>query len=165
MFSTDSSQLTGSATTLVTVLPPWQEVNFPGEFGNPDTEATIWGWSADPDQDGSDNKMEWQFGGDPNDPLSTPVTGLVQPPAPLSASGLRILYRRRLNDPFVTYTEQGTSDLVNWLSGPLVINEISRTTIFPGGEYEDVVIEAIPTTSRLLPERYFLRVRADGCPP
>lgn len=49
----------GSASALLTILPPWQVVNFPEEFGNPEAEEAVWGWSADPDGPGDTDAKEW----------------------------------------------------------------------------------------------------------
>ncbi len=160
----DTADLTGTATALLTILPPWQKVNFPADFGNPEAEESVWGWSADPDGDGDNNAKEWQLGGDPNDPRSRAVSEAI--PSSLAHGGaLRVRYRRRYNDPAVSYLEQCSGDMTNWRSGPGITAQVSATLVYPGGEYEEVEVEAVETGSPPIPTEYFLRILAEGTPP
>jgi len=163
----DSGGLEGVGTTLLHVLSPWQKVYFPNDYPNPETEATVWGCFADGDGDGDSNQDEWLHGGDPSDPNSRAIRELLQGPDAVAGTGLRMRYLRRHNDPAATYEEQGSDNLVNWFSGAGITRTISSTVIYPGAEFEEVIIEALPSLgdpASPAAEKYFLRVVGIGCP-
>jgi len=161
--ATNSADLTGTATTLLRVLPPWPQVYFPEAYPQAALEATVWGCLADGDGDGWNNETEWQFGTLANDPSSFPRVEILASPDG-AGSGLIARYRRRFNDPSASYVEQGSPDLLNWSSGAAVTQTLATELVFPGGDYEDVTIEALPTRQVPGPADYFLRVVGDGCP-
>jgi hypothetical protein len=161
--ATNSAQLTGTATMLLRVLPPWPQVHFPEAYPQPELEASIWGCLADGDGDGWNNETEWQFGSLANDPSSFPRVEVVAEPEG-AGSGLVVRYRRRFDDPGASYLEQGSVDLLDWNSGAGVTQTLATELVFPGGDYEDVTIEALETRSVPGPADYFLRVVGDGCP-
>ena len=159
----DLDGVVGRGTTVVRVLPPWRQVNFPGDFGNPLTEATIWGWNADPDHDGLTNLQEYRFGSDPNNPASRGSVRVAAFPHD-GTLNLQLSYLRRLYDPTILYTPEASPDLINWTSGIGVTQEVFSDIVYPGGEMESVTTEAVPTTVLPPIPRYYLRLRTSPAP-
>lgn len=114
-------------------LPPlqrWRQNNFSAaDLGEPGNEATVWGNSADPDQDGVSNWHEYLFGGNPNvgDRSSMELSAEVD--AGGAGPRLRFTYRRRTDDPSVRYSPKVSSDLKTWYSGPTYVEEIEAVPL------------------------------------
>jgi hypothetical protein len=161
--TTDAVGTIGTVSMLVDVRPPWRQVQFPGDYGNAATEATIWGFNADPDGDGLTNRDEYRFGSDPKNPASRgSVTYFAQPQS--GAVGLQMRFLRRRYDPTLVYAPEGSSDLGTWNGGPSAVREVSAEVVYPGGEFESVTVEAAPTTIVPSASRYFLRLRVVPSP-
>lgn len=97
---------------------------FSVQFGNPSTEATIWGWDADPDGDQLTNEQEYMLG------TSMAVASqlceafsLVPGPNGTFDASLRI----RNDDPSIDYSLEGSFDLGGWFGGLGHFDEVSNT--------------------------------------
>lgn len=122
------------------------------DLTNPAKEATVWGASADPDQDGQDNLMEYALG---LDPLDNETTSLVLQSGLVDSGGQKyatITFFRRKNDPLLQYIPEVSTNKVTFLSGPSYIVQTgvsSVDAIFEVASYQDLT--AIGTnTSRFI---------------
>ncbi len=103
---------------------------FPTAFGIPALEATVWGWTADPDGDGLTNEQE--------DALGTNMAVAVA--GDLSAAfsfrhimfggmeGIEVSYRKRNNNPSYDYSPEGSAELTGWFGG---LGHFEETSITP----------------------------------
>jgi hypothetical protein len=90
---------------------------FPGAFGNPDLEGTIWGWHANPDGDCLNNEQEYALG--TNMAVAAPLGNAFTFSEVVyqGQRGVEVSYRKRNDDPGIDYTPEGSGDLVGWFSG------------------------------------------------
>jgi hypothetical protein len=90
---------------------------FPGDYGDPAKEATIWGWTANPDGDCLTNEQEYALG--TNMAISThhSVAFSFQVVTRGGVEGVEVSYRVRNDDPSIDYTPEGSGDLNGWFSG------------------------------------------------
>jgi len=116
----------------------WQTENFTAEqLANPAIASD----SADPNNNQRANLLEYALGqrplgsGNPEEALRTSV-------AKSTTDGLyhaRMTFRRRKNDPLMTYRPEVSSDRRVWRSGPDNVVEIHLTSI--SNEFEEVTVE------------------------
>ena len=133
-----------SYTPPLTSLDLWRSTNFtPAVVADPSKELTVWGDSADPDNDGRDNLMEFALGLDPN--KSDPTTDALNiGTADVSGSKYAtISFRARKNEPLLQYVPEVSSDGQAWLSGPAYLQPLSTTSIDATFE-TDVVRDLTP---------------------
>lgn len=117
---------------------------------DPETEATLWGESADPDQDGHSNLEEFALGLDPNVPDAAPnllrcsVGGDLRP---------ILTFKMRMdgNEPALAYTLRVSGDPASGWAPLLPANFIilSDTDLGDGFTERRVRIETSPDLSRL----------------
>jgi autotransporter-associated beta strand protein len=105
--------------TLITPLQSWRQSHFGSTSPAADT--------LDPDNDGLPNLLEYALGQDPHTPAAQPPLTLSTSSSPLNLS----VSFTRVADPYLTYTVQGSSDLVIWtdlwtstaISGPVTVTD------------------------------------------
>jgi FG-GAP repeat len=85
----------------------WNVMHFGKDAVNPAQESTLWGGTANPDGDTSNNDVEYAFGGSPT---TNDVSGQLTL-TPAAGGNLLLTYVRRRNDPALNYTLQGTTTL------------------------------------------------------
>lgn len=95
---------------------------FPSQFGNPATEATIWGWTADPDGDQLTNEQEYMLGTSMTTPSDLGEAFSFQPGP---GGNYDITIRIRTDDPSIDYSLEGSYDLSGWFGGLGHFTEIS----------------------------------------
>jgi hypothetical protein len=100
------------------IYEDWIALAFPGN-----SNQTVIGLSADPDQDGVKNLVEFALGMTPGNPDAQPFSSGV-PGLPIglvltlgATKYLALLVKRPINLSGITYTAQASSDLVNWVNG------------------------------------------------
>lgn len=143
-----------------TPIDGWRRQHFTTEdLENATKEATLWGDSADPDRDGNSNWKEYAFGGNPLDPSDANLHVSIN--ISIDAFGDPILqgtYRKRTNDPSLSYTEEVSVDLIQWNSGPTHTTTLSTSPVDVG--IDQVTFQG--TDLGVTEGRYFGRVNATG---
>lgn len=122
------------------LLPPspstlWLLLNF-GETAATSSNHSVL-WAEDSDNDHSDNKQEYVFGGDPNSPDDTGLTWEIDVPNDTGA----ITFLRRINDPDLTYVLEGTMNPRSGIWYPVNTSLLSETTMPAGDDFELVTLE------------------------
>jgi PKD repeat protein len=140
-----------------TPIDGWRRRHFStADLANTSKEATLWGDSADPDKDGNSNRKEYVFGGDPLDPSDANLYVSVNISTDSQGDPvLEVTYRKRTNDPALSYMQEVSGDLIQWNSGPTHTTTLSSPPI-------DVDIEQVTfkgTGLGITEGRYFGRVR------
>lgn len=111
----------------------WILEHFGNDITNSSLQGTVWGGSADPDSDSSDNDQEYVFAGDPN---TADTSGIYMEP---DADGHFVLtYVRRSDDPALSFVLQGTTNMVTWFDLTGVITSEISTAL--DAESEGVVL-------------------------
>ena len=127
--ATDSDGQSVSASLVVTVsgdaLEEWRRANFSAvDLGDPAKEATLWGNSANPDEDLWSNAFEFFFGTDPNSfDESYPMTYEVRQ---VGLDGFAVLeFERSKAMPAGVGVVEGSGDLSQWqvVRAPAVVME------------------------------------------
>ena len=127
--ATDSDGQSVSASLVVTVsgnaLEEWRRANFSAaDLGDPAKEATLWGNSANPDEDLWSNAFEFFFGTDPNSfDESYPMTYEVRQ---VGLDGFAVLEFERFKAmPAGVGVVEGSGDLSQWqvVNAPAVVME------------------------------------------
>ncbi len=96
----------------VTDYHDWLTRYFPDTvYLDPSQAVTKWGLSADPDNDGLSNLMEYASASDPNSPSLRPFAMIWR-----NTNGVFISYRRRSADPNLQFGVSTSGDLINWNS-------------------------------------------------
>jgi PKD repeat protein len=139
-----------------TPIDGWRRLHFStADLANASKEATLWGDSADADKDGNSNWKEYVFGGDPLDPSDANLYVSVNISTDsLGDPVLEVTYRKRTNDPALSYTQEVSGDLIQWNSGSTHTTTLSTTPV-------DVDIEQVTfkgTGLDITQGRYFGRV-------
>jgi PKD repeat protein len=138
-------------------IDSWRRQHFStADLANTSKEATLWGDLVDPDKDGNSNWKEYVFGGDPLNPSDANLFASVN----LSTDSqgdpiLEVTYRKRTNDPALTYTQEVSGDLIQWNSGSTHTTTLSMSPV-------DVDIEQVTfkgTGLGITEGRYFGRIR------
>ena len=125
----------------------WDAENFGDEIGNPWTELSLWGGSADPDGDGTPNDGEYAFVGDPNTPDQSALLSISR-----DAGGDWLIgYFRRSNDPALVFTLFASENLADWYD---CTESILGELVLPAGTDREQVILRLPDTS-IPPVRFF----------
>ena len=139
-----------------TPIDGWRRLYFStADLANASKEATLWGDSADADKDGNSNWKEYAFGGDPLDPSDANL--FVSVNIATDSQGdpvLEVSYRKRTNDPALSYTQEVSGDLIQWNSGATHTTTLSTSPV-------DVDIEQVTfkgTGFDITQGRYFGRV-------
>ena len=126
--ATDSDGQSVSASLVITVsgnaLEEWRNANFSAaDLGDPAKEATLWGNSANPDEDLWSNAFEFFFGTDPNSfDEGYPLTYEVHK----GVDGIAVLeFERSKAVPAGVGVVEGSGDLSQWqvVSAPAVVME------------------------------------------
>ncbi|MEO8615214.1 MAG: DUF4082 domain-containing protein [Luteolibacter sp.] len=108
-FSLDSIEMTSLTPVTLSPIAIWRADNFrPADLADPSLEATIWGHSADPDNDSLNNLLEYALD---IDPLNAATNGL--PEVSTDINGVLTLSFLRARDD-VSYTVDASSDLIHW---------------------------------------------------
>ena len=127
--ATDSDGQSVSASLVVTVsgdaVEEWRDANFSAaDLGDPAKEATLWGNSANPDEDLWSNAFEFFFGTDPNSfDESYPMTYEVRQ---VGLDGFAVLeFERSKAMPAGVGVVEGSGDLSQWqvVNAPAVVME------------------------------------------
>jgi hypothetical protein len=120
------------------------------DLNDPLKENLVWGDKADPDQDGSDNLMEYALGLDPTVSETTQQvlqTGLVDTGGQIYAT---LTFVRRKNDPNLQYIPEVSTDKVTFNSGPSYLVQTDVTSL--GADFEVVTYQDLtpvtPTAAR-----------------
>jgi len=110
------------------------------DFGN----SLIAGPDADPDQDGSSNRYEFVFGGNPYVSESSLITSLV------SSGSFKLYYLRRKNPLSASYDVRFRSDLSQRFIDGVIVNP-APVAVQPVGidpQYEEVEVVVPMSTPR-----------------
>jgi hypothetical protein len=150
-------------TVKLVIEPGWAQQQFgPAIASNPSLQASIWGGSADPDQDGLPNDLEQAVGSDPN--KATSLLNIVQliTAEEQNSSFLMVSVPRLLGPgPAVELEGVAALDGAPWLSGPDIFEELpAKATPLPGGKYERGVFKVRHTESNGRTQSYFIRFRS-----
>jgi len=137
-----------------TPLESWRELHFTGaELGDPGLETTVWGVSADADDDGLTNDTEFALGTNPHDGSDSDggiAQTLVSDP---SGSLLVLTFLRRNDDPDLTAIAELSYSLTGgWGAAKLEV----LSAIDQGNGYERVTAREVPTLAQR--KRAFTRV-------
>jgi hypothetical protein len=140
------------AFTLHVRTDPRQQA-FPAQFGNPATEGTIWGWTADPDKDGITNEQEYLLGTSMTTCSSMHEAVTFIDRGPNASTDVRL--RLRADDPSLDYTPEGSFDLNGWFGGYGHFTEVSSVPSgLPG--YNFVTLRLTEWDGS---RRFFLRIQ------
>ncbi len=140
---------TGSATG----YHAWVASHFP--VGAPGTVTT---GSADPDDDGVPNVLEYAFNLSPNTPsrIGLPIQGMMVDPS-TGARHLTLTFLRRTDASDLTYTLQNAGQLQGWTTA--AVETIGTPQLQPDGVTEQITVRlAAPVSSS---PRQFLRLRVE----
>jgi hypothetical protein len=134
--ATAFNELTVNVAASPHVYADWLATAFPGQ-----TDETVIGASADPDQDGASNLLEWALGLDPAAPDATSsaegIAGL--PVAETWSDGtdtyLALHVRRPVGRLGVSYSAEASDDLLSWTpaiqaAAPLANGDGTETVVF-----------------------------------
>ena len=133
---------TANVTTGMAPIEVWRQDKFGADASNP----TIAGNGADPDLDGIINLFEYGLNLNPHAPDGMPN----MPWTEMNGGDLSLLYRKNLDAADLTYTIQGSPDMVSW-------NTVNVTSSIVTDDGETRVIRAMPTP-RPAGSQYFLRL-------
>ena len=120
--ATDCNQNTVTCAFTVYVRSDPRQQAF-AQFGNQQTEATSWGWTADPDGDGITNEQEYLLGTSMTT-RSSMHEALTFEDGGLNASS-DVVLRVRDDDPGLDYSLEGSHDLEGWFGGYGYFREVS----------------------------------------
>ena len=126
------------------------------DLADPTKEATLWGDKADPDKDGRDNLLEFALGLNPQGSESNKgsmETTVVQIGASSYAS---LVFRRRKNEPMLSYVPEVSADGQVWNSGSNFVKETSVTGL--DSVFEAVVCQDLAPVVLSSPRFFRLRV-------
>jgi len=113
----------------------WLALNFGAGSSPTNSLGNIWDPNADPDLDNLYNRQEYVFGSDPNVANDADHIMSLQETAP---GTLELVYRRRSNDPSLTFVIEKSTDLLIWTDATaLIVSEsVSALTL----EVEEVTV-------------------------
>jgi hypothetical protein len=126
------------------------------DLADPTKDTTVWGDTADPDQDGMDNLLEYAVG---LDPLTRQAAQQAITTTLLDSNGAKyfnLIYTRRKNAPLLQYVPEVSSDKVTWSSGSTVVQELSVTDAGP--VFEIVSCQDLTPVSPGNPRFFRLRI-------
>ena len=142
---------------MATSLDTWRSQFFSStDLADPSKEATLWGDKADPDKDGRDNLLEFALGLNPLGSESNKgsmETTVVQIGASSYAS---LVFRRRKNEPMLSYVPEVSADGQLWNSGSNFVKETSVTGL--DSVFEAVVCQDLTPVVLSSPRFFRLRV-------
>lgn len=129
----------------------WDIDNFGDELGNPWSEDSLWGGTANPDGDNDPNDREYAFVGDPNVAGDAGVLWLAR-----DGAGNWVLdYVRRANDPAIIFTIEASVDLETWFDWTAAMLSENITPLGAESEAATVVLQFSPAYPKM-----FFRVKA-----
>ncbi len=142
-----------------TSLETWRDSWFSlTDLSDPSAESTVWGDSADPDNDGRVNYLEYALGLDPvgGTDKSGAIAGSV---TNLSGNAYAVLsFYRRTDDPALQVTVETSTDRVTWNSGSGVTVSNAAVTLSSSLEWDSFRdLTALGTTAPR-----FLRLHLTG---
>jgi hypothetical protein len=119
----DTKQLV--ITVAGTSLDVWRNRYFAAaDLSTPGKEETVWGDSADPDNDGVDNLMEFALGLVPTLPGAA-QEGLASQLSEVNGNNhLLLIFKHRKSDPVLQYIAEVSGDLVSWSSATSAIQQV-----------------------------------------
>ncbi len=152
--ATDYSLSAGStANATVTIQDkPYDSWRFSHFTSDELADTAISGDSADPDNDGMSNLLEYALGADPKTSDSITHTPIVT----VSTGLLVLTYTRPTSTTDITYVIEWSGDLQTWSSGATVTETMSTTD---NGDGTTTVVTRALTSLDTTP-RQFLRLRA-----
>jgi hypothetical protein len=153
--ATDCAENRITCATMVHVITDPRAAAFPGSFGDPAQEATVWGWEADPDKDGLSNEDEYSTGTDMTKPSSIGDAFSFRRVMRDGRQVLEITFRRRNNDPSLDYILEGGGDSEGWFSGLGHFENISELPDSLAG-FNRVTVWSVDSGEN---DRFFVRLR------
>ncbi len=107
-FSLDNIEITALNPAPLSDFATWQATQFPAStLVQPTLEESVWGASADPDEDGIDNLLEYATNTIPNTPNDDPIT--------VGLAGGRLTARfTRLNPAPIRYIVEASNNMTGW---------------------------------------------------
>jgi hypothetical protein len=139
---------------------PWDDWRFNRFTAVELADDAISGEAADPDGDGLPNLLEYAFHFDPKlADESRGFTGALEPHPSTSADHLVLTFNRRLAPTDLIYRVEVSSDLLMWLSGPAVTEEILPPVANPDGVTETARVRLLEPASVGNPRFARLRVQ------
>jgi hypothetical protein len=153
--ASDCAQNQVTCATTVHVRTDPRATAFPGSFGNPALEATVWGWDADPDGDGLTNDDEYAAGTDMAKPSALGDAFTFRRVMRDGRLVAEISYRRRTNDPSLEYILEGSIDVGGWFGGLGHFEDISQVPDALAG-FNRVTVWSVDSG---IYDRFFVRLR------
>jgi hypothetical protein len=167
--ATDGNGNSAECITTLVVLENWEERNFgPAVVGDPSREATVWGFFADPDEDGLINGYEQHIDSDPNnpdDPSSPFATEIV---TENGSTFLKISFIQPVLSLAGNLLPERSSNLIQgaWEPGLDLFEPLPYETFnLPGGAYQEVFFKALETVDPTALREYFVRLSLRPIPP
>lgn len=144
---------------IVSPYEMWLTAHFtPAELANPANEALLWGESADPDQDGALNLIEFAQGTSPRSPHHDPDALQVSSVEESGERLLQLVFRFRSDDPTLVLAVESSPalGLAGWQTGQFTeVPPRFPDPAHPG--YEFVTMRSGPI-SEMMPQ-FFARLR------
>jgi IgGFc binding protein/Concanavalin A-like lectin/glucanases superfamily/HYR domain len=151
----DCSQNRITCIIIVHVRKDPRAAAFPGAYGNPALEATVWGWNANPDHDEFTNSEEYAVGTDMARPSGLGDAFTFKRAMHDGQEVFELSYRKRTDDPSLEYHLEGSDDMVGWLGGLGHFVELSeRPDPLPG--FNRVTVWSVDSAMQ---DRFFIRFR------
>ena len=123
----------------------WTALEFGAEASPTNSDGKAWAPDADPDFDDLSNDQEYVFGSDPN--VFNTADHILSLTAASAGGNKVITYRRRSNDPSLTFVIQRSTDLQNWTDCTPDI--VSQLMVPVTAEVEDVTVTLAVTGDTL----------------
>jgi hypothetical protein len=121
-------------------LNNWRRQQFSSsDLTDPSKEASIWGDTADPDNDGRNNLIEYALGLNPNSGADSGDGVFTEIIENNGNPFLGLIFNRRKNDPSVQYLPEVSADKQNWFSDGSNVQLASRTDL--NAEFEEVTYQ------------------------
>ncbi|MDA3923259.1 MAG: Ig-like domain-containing protein [Kiritimatiellae bacterium] len=130
----------------------WLAIHFGAGSSTTNSAGEVWAPDEDPDLDDLNNDQEYAFGTNPNsfDSSSDHIVSFSVDPV---TGNIELTYRRRSNDPSLTFVVEKSTDLQNWTDAAAIVVTDSVTLLSPEMEEMKVVMSA-PGPG----PRYFFRI-------
>ncbi len=130
----------------------WRREQFlSDDLTDPRKELLVWGDTADPDGDGTNNLLEYAQGTDPNSVVRE--TGMI---SVVGGQKAQIVFRVRSDDPDLTFTFEATDDLSAGLWDRDLFEEVGKRVPDPRDHsYQFITMEA----NLILRPKIFARLR------
>lgn len=160
--ATDGDQNTAECMTTLVVKETWEESNFgPTAANDPALEATVWGFFADPDEDGLVNGYEKMLNSNPNDGMDPGSPFQTELVTEEGSTFLKISFVQPILSWGDSMLPEGSSGLLrdDWSPGLDLFKPLPYQTLkLPGGIYQRVSYKAQESGGTAALQAYFVRL-------